>query len=463
MEQMKFVRTAIYCRISLDRMGDQRKVTGQEEDCRALCARLGWHADDQHVYVDNSKSAWQRNRRRPGWDALLQAVDRGEVDAIAVYHGDRLIRQPWDLEVLLSLADQRGILLASPTGTRRLDNADDRFILRIEAAAACREVDSTSRRTRDAASKAAKKGLPRVAGLRPYGYARDGVTIVDDEATIIREIAGRVLGGERMGGICRDLNARGVRTSTGGEWSHGGAKKLLCSPRVAGRRTYLGKDVGTAVWPPILDHTTWLQVCAVLEDKAAAFDYVTNARVYLLTGIALCDPCGSPVVIRHNTRQESLRGYGCINPSCTYKVHRQVRHVDEYVIGHILMMAADPVVLAGLAQPAESGAGLAEELRRLGQQRKATLAAFVGGDPSDLRDALTVITTRAGEVRAELAAVSRRHVLTGLEGLTRGQWDGLALDRRRAIVAGLVTVRLRRTGRRGPGFDPDSVVVTPRR
>src|SRR3954462_2081666 len=108
------LRVAIYCRISLARHGDTVKVERQEEDCRALCDRLGWDAVE--VFVDPNRSAWLRNRKRPGWDAMLQDIGAGRFDAIVVYHGDRLIRQPWDLEMLLRIADEKGIRLASPTG-----------------------------------------------------------------------------------------------------------------------------------------------------------------------------------------------------------------------------------------------------------------------------------------------------------------------------------------------------------
>ncbi|KAB1141601.1 hypothetical protein F7R91_31780 [Streptomyces luteolifulvus] len=54
------------------------------------------------------------------------------------------MRQPFDLERLLSVAESRGIRIASPSGARDLDNPDDRFILRIEVAQACRESDNTS-------------------------------------------------------------------------------------------------------------------------------------------------------------------------------------------------------------------------------------------------------------------------------------------------------------------------------
>jgi site-specific DNA recombinase len=108
------LRAAIYCRISLARFGDTLKVDDQEKLCREVSDRRGWAVGSEQIYVDNSRSAWRHDRKRPGWDAMLEAIGRGEVEAIVVYHGDRLIRQPWDLELLLRLAREKGIQLASP-------------------------------------------------------------------------------------------------------------------------------------------------------------------------------------------------------------------------------------------------------------------------------------------------------------------------------------------------------------
>ncbi|MEQ4725788.1 recombinase family protein [Nonomuraea sp. B19D2] len=139
---------AIYCRLSYAPDGSLEKVERQEDDCRQLADRLAWPIDERHVYKDNSRSAWQRNRKRPAWDELLEAIERGDVDGVLVYHGDRLIRQPYDLEKLLQLADDRQIALASPSGVRDLASEEHRFVLRIEAAQACKASADTSRRVK---------------------------------------------------------------------------------------------------------------------------------------------------------------------------------------------------------------------------------------------------------------------------------------------------------------------------
>jgi site-specific DNA recombinase len=77
---------AIYCRISSARDEDQTGVDRQERLCREVAERLGLVVVPKCVFVDNNRSAWQRNRHRPGWDGLLEAVRAGRLRHVIVYH-----------------------------------------------------------------------------------------------------------------------------------------------------------------------------------------------------------------------------------------------------------------------------------------------------------------------------------------------------------------------------------------
>ncbi|MFF9346527.1 hypothetical protein [Streptomyces sp. NPDC014734] len=54
------------------------------------------------------------------------------------------MRQPRDLEELLQVSDEQEIVLHGEANRRNLSDPDDRFILRIEVAHACRSSDDTS-------------------------------------------------------------------------------------------------------------------------------------------------------------------------------------------------------------------------------------------------------------------------------------------------------------------------------
>src|SRR5204862_8212841 len=87
-------KAAIYCRISRDPGHDELGVRRQEQDCRALCGRLGW--DVAHLFTDDDRSAYS-GRRRPAYEAMLQAVRDGVIGAVVAWHPDRLTRRPREL------------------------------------------------------------------------------------------------------------------------------------------------------------------------------------------------------------------------------------------------------------------------------------------------------------------------------------------------------------------------------
>jgi site-specific DNA recombinase len=455
------IRVAIYCRISLARHGDQVKVERQEELCRKLCKRLGWEV--AAVFVDNSRSAWKRNRKRPGWDALLAGVVEGRFDAIVVYHGDRLIRQPFDLETLLNLADKQGIHLASPTGTRNLDSADDRYILRIEVAAACRESDRTSQRVRDAKEARRAAGAYSGGGARAFGRNRDG-SIVPAEAKVIREVLKRLVAGETPTSLWRELNARGIPSVAGKPWRYGTFRQMLQRPDLAGLVAYQGAVVGKGKrWKPIVSRELWEAAQGVLDAKRAEYPGRPEPRKYLLSSIATCGTCGQKLSVGPTSTPRAYR-YRCVQGVCAKRVARSVENLDAYVIGYVLTRLADPRLWQRLdAAGTDDGAGV--ELAAI-EARRGQVAEEFGEDdemdPALLRKMLAKLDARAAEVRARIEASRSVSELAGLRGLNRAGWDALPLDRRRAVVRRLVTVSVG-PSRPGPGFDEASVQVRSRK
>lgn len=454
----RVLRVAIYCRISLAMHGDTVKVKRQEKICRKLAARLGWEV--VFVFCDNNASAWKRNRKRPGWDAMLAAVEAGAIDGIITYHGDRLIRQPWDLEVLLGLAEGRGLKLASPTTTRNLDDADDRYRLRQDVAKACNESDSISRRTQDAHADRAAKGIVRRGGNRAFGYKRGG-KIVEEEAAEYRDAVARLIAGESKASIIREWNERGLVTTRGNTWKPDTFSWVMRNPRYAGLSTYKGEIVGKGKWKAIVDRDTWeaLQVTlGVIADQYGTPELNTTSK-YLLTYIATHPGCGGVVRMIHNGRKQVL-SYACDDRTCPEKVRRNMEYVDQFVIGNVLRRLADPELWEMIdAGQADDGAGA--ELAALEARRQITQDSFVDSPtmtPAQLEKMLRQFDEKMARVRGRIAARRTAHVLDGCRDMTREQWDALPIDRRRSIVKATVTVEILRT-RRGSGFDPTSIVV----
>jgi len=141
-----FTRVAIYNRISNDPQGIEAGVERQRHDCEALAGRLGWQVHD--TYVDNDLSAWT-GKRRPDYQRMLADIKAGKVDAVIVWHEDRLTRLPRELEEFADACLRAGVhRLVSCYGDTDFSNADDMLTLRIKGAVAKNQADAASRRLR---------------------------------------------------------------------------------------------------------------------------------------------------------------------------------------------------------------------------------------------------------------------------------------------------------------------------
>lgn len=429
---------AIYCRISQADDDDQTGVDRQERICREIAERRGLVIDQAHVYVDNSRSAWRRKRKRPGWDEMLEQARKPAFRHIIAYHPDRLMRQPRDLEELLQVSDDHAITLHGEANRRDLSNPDDRFILRIEVAHACRSSDDTSRRLKSALKERAEAGKPH-SGRRRFGYSPDGMTIVEEEAEIVREVFDRYLKGQSPVVIALLLHKRGIKTVHGREWSQGTVRALLDSRHVAGIRMYQGEELGPGTWPAIISPGVWAETRARREYRSAI--HQTNLelrRFYALRGLVMCGRCGT---LMSGTKVGGVPSYLCT---------RRSRNDDKKCVRRIAAIKLEVFVQ-------DAAIALLNKLRVDGQLAATSLpdsaSANVEADQEQLAElngmwtAKEISTAEYRKMRKEIAdriaKAQRRLVvrpvklLTGLTGPGAGAaWhaDDMTDERRNAVL-----------------------------
>jgi DNA invertase Pin-like site-specific DNA recombinase len=465
------VKAGIYCRLSLQRDGDTTKVDDQERICRRIAGQLGWeiaegvgYPSPDGVYTDNNESAWKLKRKRRGWDAMLADVGSGKISALIVYHGDRLIRQPRDLEDLIDLARARGTRLASGIGTRDLGNPDDQFILRIEAAAACRASDDTSRRQKARFDRWRLEGREFAGGPggRRFGFGSDGVTPVPAEGDAIREAAARILGGESARSLAKDFGARGITSVTGRAFDGQDLRRMLKLPRYAG---LMADGETRAAWEPVLDRETWERVVLVLEARGVTARKGDGREVrHLLSGIAACGRCGARLQIAYiSTRGYKYRLYACGRRAGCGKLYRNADHLDAYVIARTTALLRDPRQPEGElpVAPDHAPEWLALSAERAETEKAVTEYATSPGRLTLLNGRLDSIDKRMAELREREAGDARSRLLGHHRGITGEQFAALPLDVRRALVAASYRVTVLPASGRGPGFRTEDVRLDP--
>lgn len=427
---------AIYCRISKADDDDQTGVDRQERLCREVADRLGLVIGADAVFVDPNRSAWQRNRKRPGWDRLIDAMRDGRFRNVIVYHPDRLMRQPRDLEELLTISDEHGITLHGQANRRDLSDPDDRFFLRIEVAHACRSSDDTSRRIKDKLADRARDGMPHTPGRRRFGYSLDGMTVIEDEAQIIREIFTRYLDGMSPRDIAALLSDRGFTTMLGGTvWPETTVRRLLAAPYLTGILVFRGEVIGEGVWPVIVDRGVWNEVQERRSMRASAYKSRPN-RFYLLRGLVMCDKCGVHMSGSGTAGAPGQRRpmYVCARNGNFNKEVRCSRGIgavplEEFVVDAAITLlttldlSGSPTATATLTDREQQAIAADErelaELKDMWKQREVSTREY--------REMRRTVEDRINQIRRKTVVRPTADVLAGLVGEhARAQWNELA-------------------------------------
>ena len=285
----------IYVRISLDRTGQQAGVKRQEADCRRLARSHNWAI--AQVFSDNDMSA-SKGRRRPGYEALLEAIREGQVDAVLAWHPDRLYRHPKDLESFVETVEAaKAKVLTVHGGAIDMTTASGRMVARMLGAAGRHEVERMSERVARWHEDRAAKGLPNGGGRRPYGYEWDQGAgtwrIRREEARIVRRIARDLIRGRSLSSVVKGLNLDGIPTASGGRWANGTVTRLMRSPTAAGLRVH--KRTGLMVvgnWPAIITPQQRELLLARFSDPARPKrGGGPTKRLRLLSGLLVCGRC----------------------------------------------------------------------------------------------------------------------------------------------------------------------------
>ncbi|WP_371665297.1 recombinase family protein [Streptomyces sp. NBC_01241] len=448
---------AIYCRISHASDDDQTGVDRQEGICREVAERLGLTVAEHQVFVDNNRSAWQRKRKRPGWDALLEEARLGRVRHVLTYHPDRLMRQPRDLEELLQIADDHDITLHGQANRRDLADPDDRFFLRIEVAHSCRSSDDTSRRLIDSMVDRAKDGRPHT-GRRRYGYDKTGTEIIPEEAAIVREIFTRYLDGDGPMQLAKELYARGEKTAEGRNWNAPRVRDLLDNRHVTGIRVFRGEEIGDGEWPAIIDRGMWLEVKERRTYRAAVWAARgTPGRSHLLRGIVVCTGCGKPMggaatkyICNHTQRLDIPRCHRAIKAA---NVEEFVTEAALYLLERLdLTDAPAPSTLSEEDQAAiDADRQELDDLKDMWESQELRTREY--------REMRKTVEARIAEVERKMIVRPTAEVLDGLVGPdARESWKALEeaenYQRMNAVMRFLfAAVKIKEATKKGRQFD----------
>jgi len=464
----------IYTRISADKRKDTDDegmgVARQEKECRALAKRLGMKV--AHVYRDNDVSAYS-GKTRPQFEAMLDAVKRGQYGAVISWHQDRLYRSMKDIERVIEVCDPAGALIHTVSGgDLDVSNATGKGLARIVGSINRMESEHKAERVRAARLQQAENGV-WFANCRMFGYTVEG-TINEPEAELVRKAASDILSGKSASSIIREWNAAGVVTARGNRWILTTFRRLMTNPRYAALCEYKGKVIGPGNWPAVLTVEQHNGLVAVFKDKASNFKGTSWERKWIGTRRYVCgyrgddgQQCGA--LMEHYVSKQA-HAYRCM---ASRHLSRQQPALDDLVEKVALGFMHDEVKVGALLAAASKGRDGIDgtELRtRRGalQATKDDLAAlFTEGvlDAPSVRRESAKLTAQIADIDAALAELARRSPLAELmsEGVEHldARWAEASQDIKGKVIDELFTVVVNPAsvnGGRG-GFDEHCIEI----
>jgi DNA invertase Pin-like site-specific DNA recombinase/ribosome-associated translation inhibitor RaiA len=323
------------------------------EDQRAALDRLRRTRPGTFVTrIDEAVSGAKNTASRSDMAQLFELAAARAFDEIRVRHIDRLTRHddPRERFAIYGAIRDAGAVIVEASG-RVIDPADEmgELDLTLQGWFAARERKRILERTIAAKKRKARDGrLPQ--GQPPFGRTFDKTTgvwgINEDRAKAYRRMFDLCLSGRSLGQIAATLNADGVPTTRGREWTDANVARLLRDPAAVGRYT---AQEHTFTIPRVVDEETFRAV----DQRLRSNNCLSGPKptiFALLRKLATCGACGSPMYLQLGGGTPSrIRYYYCSSHDRTCRVYHRVEEVDARVIEALRKWLDTPETLADTA------------------------------------------------------------------------------------------------------------------
>lgn len=433
-------RAGLYARQSA---GNEFSVAEQDKANTAACRREGW--DVAGRYSDLVSASRHTKKKRSDWDRLVADVVAGTIDIVVMRNPSRGDRKLVTWAAFIEQCRERGVLIHAYAHRRTYDPriANDRKNLLSDGVEADHSSEEKSELVRSGIAEAAANGKQH--GGSGYGFTRHYdkhnrkvfTEVPNDDVPVVREIIERCAREEPLRHIINDLNARGIPSPKGGQWTSRVVKAIAMHPRYVGKRLHQG-ELHTAEWAAIVDEDVFNRAVGVLTAPNRRGSAPASKK-YLLSYLTSA-PCGGLLNAQPELKHRPAR-YRCNEDGCT---SIRAEDLDLFITDIILERLALPDARGFFAPPTEKSVAAHNEVtrlkKRLDEARESfysdngiSLVAFTG-----LERELIPKLAKAQQHVAELATCAAGLELLGTGRFTvqvgRPRWNALPLAGKRSIA-----------------------------
>ncbi len=432
-------RIAIYARFSTDKQSDA-SIDDQVHRAREWIRKQGGDPEAAVVYEDRAVSGASMDR--PGMRALMQRVDRGEVDVIVTESVDRISRDAHESFGFRKALSYRDVDLECLDGTR-IGTGDKNGLLMFGLRSMIGEqyLIDLADKTRRGLEGRARAG--KATGALAYGFRNTdaGIEIDADRAGVVRRIFALYLNGTSFARIAATLNSEGVTPPrahsrrSGIGWMHSAVRSMLLNERYRGMWTFGEREwrkvPGTnrrlarirASGPldrqerpelAIIDDATWTATQARFARNPSM---PKKKRSFMLSGLLYCATCGSRMQFTGTvTRPYFACSAAYKRGTCPNRRNLPVGAVELQVlnvirarltacISDVMAIVVEEIRAFASSRPDRS-ADLRREAVDLDRKIANLVDALADAPSASLKAKLREIESRRSEIGRELAAVT---------------------------------------------------------
>ena len=231
------LKVAAYCRVSTLLSSQEGSIASQRKHYEdEIASHGGWEFAGAYIEAGASGT---KAESRPELQRLLSDCRAGKVDLVLTKSVSRFARNTADCLSMVRELTSLGVDVRFEK--EGLDTAamGSEFMLSVLACLAEDESRSVSGNLKWGIRKRFEHGGYKVA-VAPYGYRREGEALVIEpgEAEVVRRIFRESLEGMGTRRIAKGLNAGGIPSPRGGEWTQKTVRHILGNPAYIGDALY---------------------------------------------------------------------------------------------------------------------------------------------------------------------------------------------------------------------------------
>ena len=283
------MRAVIYSRYSAGPEQTVQSIEGQLRVCKNYIASHGW--EFVRYYADEHISG--RTDRRPQFQEMISAAERGEFDVLVVYSTDRFSRNKFDSINYKKKLKDLGIRIAY--AAENIPDGPEGILLEsLMEGWAEYYSEELSRKVKRGMQETARKGKSN-GGRRTFGYRTDeegNLVIDEEEAQAVREVFKLIASGETIVSAVEWLHDNGYVSTIGKPHTHNSVRKMLANKRYLGIYVWDQVEIEGGC-PAIIDKTTFYEVQQRFEENKRVMP--KNRIKFLLSGKLYCGNCGKPM------------------------------------------------------------------------------------------------------------------------------------------------------------------------